>query len=445
MKSGILLGEIMQKKDADALQSFRPWKLAYALLLFSSLAGCGLRSIPYEEPLHVRRMGNLQMALPEDLEPQARFSAYAWAMEHGKLVVMEQPCRNPEKAEEEFDVVWEALHTEHSSWPAEESRTWVGDASHIFGTPARFGFCRYDRNNNSPVLDKVHALVLKDGFFLHLIMLVKSVAYDENIPLSGFLQEKDFLPEPSAPVRTALQDMADFVQLWRPASVRSGGNYFRTLNGTVDESSRPVDKWQEGCFKFIRPEDRLELSLEYRLSSWPSRGGWAERRYLNPSPINDGNPWLDGRVFGAFLWVLMNPIDMVHDIATNSDSSVARKGLREVNGLPGAETVYYKRYTDSKGNRMCFISAWWCHYGNERDVRLPAMQLHLKCDTSDPERVMGLWDAVLETLRPASPDVRPDPAEGFSGDEEGRSPEIYVNPLNVQNETSCVQDAWDAL
>ena len=58
---------------------------------------------------------------------------------------------------------------------------------------------------------------------------------------------------------------------------------------------------------------------------------------------------------------------------------------------------------------------------------------------------MGLWDAVLETLRPASPDVRPDPAEGFSGDEEGRSPEIYVNPLNVQNETSCVQDAWDAL
>mgnify|MGYP005767839215 CR=1 FL=1 len=77
MKSGILLGEIMQKKDADVLQSFRPWKLVYALLLFSSLAGCGLRSIPYEEPLHVRRMGNLQMALPEDLEPQARFSAYA--------------------------------------------------------------------------------------------------------------------------------------------------------------------------------------------------------------------------------------------------------------------------------------------------------------------------------------------------------------------------------
>ena len=435
----------MQKTDAAALQSFRPWKLACVLLLLSSLAGCGLHSIPYEEPLHVQRMGNLQMGLPEELKPQARFSAYAWAMDHGKLVVVEQPCRNPENAEEEFALVWGALHAEHSSWPAEESRTWAGDASHIFGAPARFGFCPYDRNNRSPVLDKVHALVLKDGFFLHLIMLVKSVAYDESIPLSGSLKERDFLPEPSAPVRAALQDMADFVRLWQPASVRSGGNLFRTLYGTVDERARPTDSWQEGCFRFTRPEDNLELSLEYRLSSWPSHGGWAERRYLNPPPVNDGNPWLDGRMFGAVLWILMNPVDMAHDIATNSDASVGRKGLREVNGMPGAETVYYKWYTDSKGNRLCFISAWWCHYGNEHDVRLPAMQLHLKCNTPEPERIMGLWDAVLETLRPAYPDVRPNAAEGFSGDKKGKSPQIYVNPLNVQNETSCVQEAWDAL
>ena len=148
----------MPKTDAATLPSFRPWKLIYVLFLLSSLAGCGLRSIPYEDPLHVQRMGNLQMGLPENLEPQARFSAYAWAMEHGNLVVVEQPCRNPAKAEEEFAIVWGALHAEHSTWPTEESRTWVGDASHIFGAPARVGFCPYDHNTRSPVLDKVHAL-----------------------------------------------------------------------------------------------------------------------------------------------------------------------------------------------------------------------------------------------------------------------------------------------
>ena len=79
----------MVKTDTAALPSFRPWNLVYLLFLLSSLAGCGLRSIPYEEPLRVQRMGNLQMGLPENLEPQARFSAYAWAMDHGKVVLVE--------------------------------------------------------------------------------------------------------------------------------------------------------------------------------------------------------------------------------------------------------------------------------------------------------------------------------------------------------------------
>ena len=95
----------MQKKEGDTSRRSRLWRFFCGLLLFPCLAGCGLCSVPYEEPLYVQRMGNLQMALPEEMEAQTRFSAYASEMAHGKLVVMEQPCHNPEKAGEEFAIV----------------------------------------------------------------------------------------------------------------------------------------------------------------------------------------------------------------------------------------------------------------------------------------------------------------------------------------------------
>ena len=341
-----------------------------------------------------------------------RASLYAWRKE-GKdectLYLMEQPYADAAQWQREFAEVWQRLRNDHTN-RLRDKVGWEGDASALFGAPARYSLCEYSQ---------LHVLVQKDGALLHLMQrlrptelkTVDDYGRKKQEEVRRDLELKDFNPAPSGVVMESLRRMADLARRWSPpyaGQTAPGENAFYTLLGRVDESPRCPALWENARFTWTDFEHGLNVRVETQTSAWPSDNGWAERHELEDyySSSRRGGGGISPVLLGYALFKLAGEsLDFSRQRAPSPTRD--RHRVRQLNGLYGLEEVRY--YTKKKADSPVIYDfyARWEHFGNFKDTHLPYFKITLEGDTAQPEAFMGLWDALLESVRPNDPRTVP--------------------------------------
>lgn len=379
--------------------------LLLVLLALPGLTGCGLKSVTPSEPLRPWLLGRLELSLPATFLPEPRRSAYSW--HGGRTFFMEQPYEDAaDKRAGETGLLGEILAIERTP------NGIGGDLSTLCGCPARyigiisedFPASTFDRDFWKP--GRIYVLARKDDVLLDIIQ-------DDCAGESRALLAGDFTPMPAPGVEEAWRKSAMLAQSWN-SSHTNVEERFHTLLGSVEapsEKELPEESSGEvGIFSFVEEGTDIVCTIRTWVSEVSSNGGESERRAREEQTSGMGG---NGSPFYAMCYVLLHPSQLPELLADGtSDRVQERWSVRKRNDMYGFEDVSWYKEGDA-----FTLFAEWEHFGVKGNRYHPGIKISLRGTTGHPERFMGIWDALLSSLRLLNPTRNEEGTEeSFLGD-----------------------------